>query len=80
MTKQEYISQRSRNIVDTRLAWEMYISVLPNNPKVSPQTFQQAFPIYINMLNGDMTNYWKWCDIKFEVNVLVKKDGNVIYC
>lgn len=80
MTKADYISQRSRNIVDTRLAWEMYISVLPNNPKVSPEIFQQAFPIYINMLNGDMTNYWKWCDIKFEVSVLVKKDGNIIYC
>jgi len=80
MTKPQYIHLRSTNQIDIGLAYQMYISVLPNEPKIAPHLFNQVFPIYVNMLNGDMTNYWKWCDIKFEVNVLVKKDGNVIYC
>jgi hypothetical protein len=80
MTKPQYIHLRSTNQINIGLAYQMYISVLPNEPKIAPHLFNQVFPIYVNMLNGDMTNYWKWCDIKFEVNVLVKKDGNVIYC
>jgi hypothetical protein len=80
MTKQDYINQRVNNLIDTRLAWEMYVSVLKGMPWITRETFNQAFPIYINILHGDITGYWSYYDQLFKVDKLIKKDGNVIYC
>lgn len=80
MTKQDYIQLRSTNQIDLGLAYQMYMSVLPNEPKITPHLFNQVFPIYVNMLNGDMTNYYAYWDQHFGVNMLIKKDGNVIFC
>lgn len=80
MTKQQYIQLRSSNQVDMGLAYQMYVSVLPNEPKIAPHLFNQMFPIYINMLQGDMTNYFMYWDQHFNLITLVKLDGNVLYC
>lgn len=79
MTKQDYLSQRTHNRIDLRLAWEMYISVLQNNPPISWEVFTKLLPIYIDAIRGSMTEYWRWCDQKFGVNMLTKKDGNVLF-
>ena len=79
MTKQEYIDQRSRNVIDLRLAWEMYNNVSHPHPKVPGEIFQQLFPHYINLVNGDMTEYWNYHDKHFNVNQLIKQDGSVMF-
>jgi hypothetical protein len=80
MTKQDYINQRTQNMVDFQLGWEMYISVLKGNPPIPQHLFNQLFPMYIEVIRGDMTGYFRYYDQKFGVNQLTKKDGSVIYC
>ncbi len=79
MTKSTYIQQRSQGIVDFGLAWEMYISVLQGKPTISPNVFQQLLLIYIEMYRGDMSGYFRYYDQLFGVNMLTKKDGNVLF-
>jgi hypothetical protein len=79
MTKEQYIQIRQNNQIPLELLYEYYI----DNCEIYPacrdiSTFAQYFQMYSSMQSPDLSFILKQYDIKFGVNILQDKNGNIV--
>lgn len=77
--KQHYINTRNQSQIDMNLAYELYVETEYPTPKVPIQIFQQLFNHWLQFGGSNLEKYFKHYDQKFNVRMLTKKDGSVLF-
>jgi hypothetical protein len=79
MTREQYIHIRQNNQVPLELLYEYYIDNCTGTPACRDMsTFAQSFQMYAAMQSPDLSHIIKQYDIKFKVNILNDKNGNIV--
>ena len=79
MTKEQYVNLRQNNHIPLELLYEYYVDNCEGPPACRDiSTFAQSFQIYSSIQPPDLSSILKQYDIKFGVNILKNKNGDIV--
>lgn len=78
MTREQYIQSRLTGNLPVELLYEYYLENCEQPIVTDLNLFIQSINIFVKMFSPDFNQFFKYYDVKYNINILRDKENNII--